>query len=164
MLARYRITSELRYGPLALSLLLSVSLSHTHTHIRVSGDEPCGLCQDPDYENLVSWTSDYVNYVASTSSTGGTSTLDNASAACTFFMIGAGMQNPFHHSEVRHTRQSWARMKSHVGEVKAKAGERKGRVRHCVLSQRPSPLPLLCRGPFTHGGKRAHCSRCQIGP
>jgi hypothetical protein len=81
------------------------------------------LCQDPEYENLVAWTSDYVNFVSSTSSTGGTSTLDNASAACTFFMICAGLSNPFHHSEVKHTRQSWARIKSQVGEVKSKAGK-----------------------------------------
>ena len=53
----------------------------------------------------------------------GTSKLDNASAACSHFLIRENLKNPFHHAEVRSTRQSFARIKTQLGDQKVKAGE-----------------------------------------
>jgi len=52
----------------------------------------------------------------------GTSKLDNASAACTHYMIRANLKNPFHHADVKATRQSFAKIKLMVGDQKVKAG------------------------------------------
>ena len=54
---------------------------------------------------------------------GGTSKLDNTSAAATHYLLVRGMKNPFHSASVKSMRKSLASVKSAVFDVKAKAGE-----------------------------------------
>lgn len=71
------------------------------------------------------WTRVYATNVASASSNGGVSTLDNASAACSHFMIREGMDNPFHHILVKDARKALLRVASmSVDSNKKKAGAR----------------------------------------
>lgn len=80
-----------------------------------------------NYDKLVRWTDDYCLVVGTAKSTsgatsGGVSKLDNTSAAGTHYLVSAGLKNPFHHNTVKNTRQSLARLRSTLGEVKKKAG------------------------------------------
>jgi hypothetical protein len=71
----------------------------------------------------VTWTSDYCASVATHANKGvGVSKIDNTSAACSHYMIRKGLKNPFHHADVKAIRQSLARARAELGDIKAKAG------------------------------------------
>jgi hypothetical protein len=74
-------------------------------------------------KKIVLWTRAYCTQVASESSTGGVSTLDNASAACSHFLIRAGELNPFHDILVKDSRKALCRVASNaLNALKHKAG------------------------------------------
>lgn len=84
------------------------------------------VTKEGNYDKLVRWTDDYCLVVGTAKSTsgatsGGVSKLDNTSAAGTHYLVSAGLKNPFHHNTVKNTRQSLARLRSTLGEVKKKA-------------------------------------------
>lgn len=75
-----------------------------------------------NYDNITMWTKEFCGKVAERSkSGGGKSQLDNASAACTFFLVNAGLVNPFTFPSVMNVRKAIARITSLVGHTKNKA-------------------------------------------
>ena len=72
---------------------------------------------------LVGWTKEYCGQVSELAkSGGGESTLDKASAACTFFMCNIGLENPFLRTSVSNVRKAIRRITSLAGTTKKKAG------------------------------------------
>lgn len=71
---------------------------------------------------LAMWTRYYATEVATLSSGNGQSSLDNASAACSYYMIRKGMNNPFHHVVVKDCRKGLMRAHAQIADLKIKAG------------------------------------------
>lgn len=74
----------------------------------------------------MAWTNDYVFDIGVPGKSGGKSRLDNASAACTNFLLPVDLLNPFHHCSVKRLRQALAKAAVLVGQNKKKAGAGRG--------------------------------------